>query len=120
LRSSGIYFVDSLQDRRTANAGVREVESRLGDDASILQQADRRKYWRAVTGTNRRTGGVRDGADGAGRRFCLGGMVVNGLRRRCPQHQGQTEPRRPSQPQAHLFVEKPANDLMDADFLFQN
>jgi hypothetical protein len=47
-------------------------------------------------------------ANGAGSGLCEVGVIVGRLRRRCPQHQGQAEPRRPSQPESHQF---PVSDL---------
>jgi len=51
---------------------------------------------------------MRRHADGAGSGFDGVGVIVGRLRRSGPEHQGQAEPSRPSQPQTHEF---PASGL---------
>jgi hypothetical protein len=48
---------------------------------------------------------VRHQADRAGSRFGLVGVIVGRLRRHCPQHEGQSKPRRPCHPQTHKLTQ---------------
>src|ERR1700686_677381 len=94
---------NSLQDRRTANAGFRKVEPGLRDNVFFLQQSDRRKNRAVMAGTNRGVGAMRHHANRARRCGRLARVTMGRLRPHRPYHQGQAEPSRPSHPQTHEF-----------------
>lgn len=94
---------DSLDGRRTANAGVRKIEPRRGDDIFFEQQADGRKNRTGMAGAHRGSGAVRHHANRAGSCFALARVMVGRLHPHPPQQQGQCQPCRPAYPETHHF-----------------
>ena len=84
MRQNFTGFEDSLQDRRTANPGVRKTQPGLRHDIIFMQHPNRGQNRSSVAGTDRGTGAVGHHADGTGCGFSLRGVSMNGLRRRHP------------------------------------
>src|SRR5580704_5215739 len=94
---------ESLEDRRTATAELKNIKPGLRDDCFFSQHADRGENRPDVSGTDGGAGAVRRHANRTGGRFGLAGVIVGRLRRRRPQHQGQAEPRRPAIYRTHAL-----------------
>src|SRR5579863_1175695 len=79
-----VILGESLNDRRAANAQIKNTEPGFRDDFFFLHQANRFKYGLGLMRTDHGRGAVRHYAYGAGNRFCLVRMVVGRLRHRRP------------------------------------
>ena len=110
--------MDSLEDRRAANPGFGKIEPGLRNDLLFLQKTDRYELRSNVAGGEARAGGVCDQTKGARTRVFLAGMDVGGLNRSRPQHQGQAEPRRASEPGPHVDrIQLPALELDSSELI---
>jgi len=73
---------DSLESsRRTADAGISEVEPGFQNNVFLGQNPDRGQDWSRIAGDWSRTGAMRDYANGTGRRLTGRGMRMDALGR---------------------------------------